>query len=588
MRYAKALAPVEARIKAWDFRGAAAELGKLKFAEKELAERLARRREEVGRLAELKAKMIERLSQARPWLKKSTVVVGGQVRTTGRQVAAADEKGITLRETTGRTERTDTQTWQSLDARTVQRLVELAVDRKSADDHLAAGILSLTLRDTPAAEKHFDKARSLGAKIDPYLDPLAAGAFAGAKRLLDAKKFTEGDAALTGLENRYAKTPWLASHKEDFDAARAQAKATLAEAEAEKLYAQAAKLFEKKELWDLKPIIEKVKADYTKTTVVTDAARKPTFAEMAKAVEKLGKFLTVRKDGKGDFKTIQAAVGAAPPNSLIEIQDNGPYSEVISAPKEKEGLSLRGGNGCWPIITSGPSTEKFTYFLNLAGPRALLERLVILHASHVVSIAAVHLGPRSRVTATIIVEKAPAGRACRAGDGLVVDKSFLIAFAPVDSRCNVRNSILIGGYVPRADSFENVVVNIPGHPCSLGEWFKGRFCTFASGVRLLEGGGVFLDCIFLQVHSAKPDTKIDNCNIFGSPPFLDSAKPGKRCFGGDPQFRDSKNFDYRLRKTSPCRGRASDGGDVGCRYTPEMIEVLKKALELRKKGIIRF
>ena len=37
-----------------------------------------------------------------------------------------------------------------------------------------------------------------------------------------------------------------------------------------------------------------------------------------------------------------------------------------------------------------------------------------------------------------------------------------------------------------------------------------------------------------------------------------------------------------------CRKKASDGGDIGCRYTPEMMEVLEKALELRKKGIIKF
>jgi len=40
--------------------------------------------------------------------------------------------------------------------------------------------------------------------------------------------------------------------------------------------------------------------------------------------------------------------------------------------------------------------------------------------------------------------------------------------------------------------------------------------------------------------------------------------------------------------TSPCIGKASDGGDIGCRYTPEMIEIIQKALELRAKGIIEF
>jgi hypothetical protein len=30
------------------------------------------------------------------------------------------------------------------------------------------------------------------------------------------------------------------------------------------------------------------------------------------------------------------------------------------------------------------------------------------------------------------------------------------------------------------------------------------------------------------------------------------------------------------------------GAEEGCRFTPEMLEVLEKALELRKKGIIKF
>ena len=62
----------------------------------------------------------------------------------------------------------------------------------------------------------------------------------------------------------------------------------------------------------------------------------------------------------------------------------------------------------------------------------------------------------------------------------------------------------------------------------------------------------------------------------------------RACFSKDPQFRDPENFDYRLKRTSPCRRKASDGGDIGCRYTPEMLEIIKKALELRKKGIIKF
>ena len=55
-----------------------------------------------------------------------------------------------------------------------------------------------------------------------------------------------------------------------------------------------------------------------------------------------------------------------------------------------------------------------------------------------------------------------------------------------------------------------------------------------------------------------------------------------------PQFRDPANLDYRLLPTSPCIGKASDDGDLGVRYTPEMMEMCRIALELRAKGIIKF
>ena len=53
-------------------------------------------------------------------------------------------------------------------------------------------------------------------------------------------------------------------------------------------------------------------------------------------------------------------------------------------------------------------------------------------------------------------------------------------------------------------------------------------------------------------------------------------------------FRDPANLDYRLMPGSPCIGKASDGGDIGCRYNPEMMELINVALELRRRGIIKF
>jgi hypothetical protein len=54
------------------------------------------------------------------------------------------------------------------------------------------------------------------------------------------------------------------------------------------------------------------------------------------------------------------------------------------------------------------------------------------------------------------------------------------------------------------------------------------------------------------------------------------------------EFVNPKMLDYRWTHDSPYSGKASDGGDIGCRYTPEMIEMVQKALELRAQGIIKF
>jgi len=62
---------------------------------------------------------------------------------------------------------------------------------------------------------------------------------------------------------------------------------------------------------------------------------------------------------------------------------------------------------------------------------------------------------------------------------------------------------------------------------------------------------------------------MENSNVFGET----SSVVGKDCLSADPLFRDPANLDYRLMPGSPCIGKASDGGDIGCRYTPEMIEL---------------
>jgi len=80
---------------------------------------------------------------------------------------------------------------------------------------------------------------------------------------------------------------------------------------------------------------------------------------------------------------------------------------------------------------------------------------------------------------------------------------------------------------------------------------------------------------------------MEHCVIYGTASV--DIQRGQGCIEKvDPMFRDPGNLDYRLMPGSPCIGKASDGGDIGVRYTPEMIEMINVALELRRRGIINF
>jgi len=544
--------------------------------------------------------MIERINTATPKLRKGSLLIPG----INADLVKADDKAISAQFDNGKTESHD---WPDLTARSVERLLHLTVDSDSADDHLAAGIFLLSVggasvpRDSAAAEAFFDKAKALGAAIDRYLDPLAAAAFASAKTLIEeargaetprpqqGEKFAAAEHALAAIEKKYEKAPWLAAHKDDIASALAAAKSGVAESEAERLYAEASKLFEKKELFDLKPLIEKLKTSYPKTRPVTDAARKPTFAEMLKATETLGKFITVRQDGKGDFTSIQAAIDAAPANSLVEIQDSRTYSEKIEIPKEMSGLALRGRSGCWPVVTSAGCRSPFPVLVRLAAPRVTLDRLVLAHvnaAGQGPSCVRAESGP-FHVRRCVVIGRNGVYAFSMGAPGEIDGSLVAGAHPTLERRLSSRDSIwLVGLYgLSPGSRIENAVICDP-FPFPQCELWR---CTIVGPAKLKDQGTHVLDCIVLgEVESPNAGNRIEHCDILGKPAFVDLARPGKGCFSADPQFRDPDNFDYRLKPTSPCRKKASDGGDIGCRYTPEMIEVLEKALELRKKGIIKF
>jgi len=302
---------------------------------------------------------------------------------------------------------------------------------------------------------------------------------------------------------------------------------------------------------------------------------------MAKAVAKLGKFLTVRQDGKGDFKSIQAAIDAAPPNSLIEIGDSGLYEEALNI--TKAGLTLRGHRSSWPVIVCPFSKATSHVAVAVAAERTILEHMVVLNCAATgegVRPAAIEssLGVLQARCMLVYSERGEGVRTCSSCE---IDGAVIIS----PRGAAVRDGIARG---PVSFVLRNCLV-ASGSRIGPEAKLEMRFCTFPRGSILVQRKrSAILDSICASVSSYDPDLRIEHSNLDGKPPVGMEAKLGPGCMIADPQFRDPDNLDYRLKRTSPCRGKASDGGDIGCRFTPEMLEVLKKAFELRKKGIIKF
>lgn len=559
-KYAAAMEPVEAKVALWDFLGAWQVAEAIEFAEPELRARLDSRREEIRRMGLLKRRIIAKIAEANPPLKKSDLKIRG----IGGEITDVGPAGITTKTIKGEVERL---TWNDLGTKAAGKLMAMVVDPKDGEDCVAAGLLAFASGDRAAAERFLDDARDAGADISPYLATMAATAFAQVTGLLEKERFAEVDKALAKIEEKYAGSPWLESNRQALGSVRKRAEEALeelAEGEAEKQFADAVRLLEQKQLFELKLVVELLKGEYGDCRILRDTERKPSFADLERAVANLGKYIRVRRDGKGDFASIQQAIDAAPPMSLIEIQDDGPYYETIRIPPDKPTLTLRGANRCWPVVGAA-SVVVQAY-------DTVFERLVLLRQS-----------PES--APCIAIEET--GKGFR-GRKLVVSGQKWSAIYSKTEDCEFESALIIGeidtGYGAGADGADFYNCLFTAKAVKMRQ-SKLRNCTIPA-VLVLQDYAKSLDtvCGFVRVEDGATAVAFENSVIQeGS---LPTSSPS--CFIAKPQFRDPANLDFRLLPTSPCIGKASDGGDIGCRYTPEMMEMCRIALELRVKGIINF
>jgi len=602
----------EALIRGWNYRDADAALAELAKKDPTWADAVKQRRDEVALLAKLQAKMIAKINSAQPRLSKRALLIPGA----NGDLEDANETRISLRLSA---DAAQGMPWKGLSAKSAHLLAQMAVDPKNADECVASALLALAYEDVATAEKELEAARAAGGQVDRYLLPIADAALAQANALIDKQSFKEAEDALLAVETKYGRAPWFAARKESFDTARHRIQDTTAESAAEKLYKQAAELYKSKNYLELKPLVEKLNADYANSRVVTDAERKPTVAEMGEATETLGKVLTVAREGKADHRSIQSAIDAAPPKSTIVICDNGPYPERLMIPQSKTGLTIRGKRGCWPILGGAAAAQRsYRRLIDVEAADVTLERLVFAlrppaptRTGGYSSVGCVEIKGQVNFTARYCILSTGSTYSDYIIDGsgglTILDHCVITNTGSVRAPLYAKNTLSFGRYLTAYSysSGREVALTVGDGPkaksvrgarfenCAMTRLDSSgpsdiENCTIAGTLQLNGESNTVVDSIAEQVNATKRDCKIDYCDVYGRNPFVDFAMAGKHCFSLPPLMINPRNLDFRLGAASPCRGRARDGGNLGCRYTKDMAEMSMLAFELKNRKIIDF
>jgi serine/threonine protein kinase len=368
--------------------------------------------------------------------------------------------------------------------------------------------------------------------------------------------------------------------------------------EAETLYRRMALLFKNGNLHEARSTLEMLRDRHPDSEILTDGERDPKVNEIEDATRGLGSLLIVRQDGRGDHRSIQDAIEAAGPKSLIEVRDSGIYREQISIGKGQSGLIIRGADGCWPIVTSqGTGGQVVPYLVAIGASGTVLERLVILHLRGQLRDGGEPpkaIAPKDGITVRRLIVycggeemKHPRPQALSGAGDISVEQSVLLGRVSPAGRVSISDSICKNLYV-RGSQCRLTNVLLAGKKEAIACLhdrvnFEANDSTIISSWKVVPGM-TFRDCIVPHMDPVEGGNGFSNCCVIRHGPPRPLPRLGRGCFRADPMFRAPAHLDYRLHPKSPCRGRASDGGDLGFSYTPAILELLQVVQKLKNQG----
>ena len=453
------------------------------------------------------------------------------------------------------------------------RLVERAVGDLPADS-----LLSLARKGLPADDPAPAVAEAL---LSLYVPP--ADLEKAQEALESAGEYPDGTGRFAPALNE------LNAHLQELRRARRQATALKA---ANSLYAEASAALDHGHLFRCRAALGELTRKYPDTPWLKDGSRSDHLKEMRNATSNLGQYVTVSRSGRADFRTIQEAVTAvAEPNSLIEVLDQGVYrGPIVVEDDARKGLVILGRG---PELTAIDGIGK-PACIRVEAENVIISGFMVMNATKGILFSV----PGGKVVNCALVQDVRVGIEIQSS-GIDI-RNCAAANCMLYSQVKVSDSALFDVYVSHESTLENTAVfgSVDSaevqKSCSLFNCLvTGDFacvgstdldqCTVRGSVLPKPGASgplTIRDSITGALSGPPPQQGISvrNSNIFAQ---RGSMPPGKfaNVFRTDPGFANPLRGDFRLRKDSPCRGKASHGGDLGCHFTPG----LTRALELAGK-----
>ena len=209
---------------------------------------------------------------------------------------------------------------------------------------------------------------------------------------------------------------------------------------------------------------------------------------------------------------------------MIEIQDNGSYNgSRCDSQHGKGGLTIRGKNGCWPIITSDGPVQNFPVLITVEATAVTLERLVAVHAMPAgTGKVCVSNGP-SRPPA-IVYSLFENGLFPRWHGALEIERC--VFFGSLESYARRLDQRPRFGLAPReanaqvpaephnAQRFQNLLIICENGFDASGECSL-RGCTITGPVHLTGENQAVVDCIMPSVECSQAGARIEHCCVYG-------------------------------------------------------------------------